>query len=259
MIYETHIHLNHERYDDDLLEVLKNAKENKVDQFLDIGCDRRSIPSSLKLSSKFSEIKSAIGWHPVDIKDISEKDLIMIEEHLKSNDQIVAYGEIGLDYHWYPEEKELQIYWLHKQIKLAQKYDLPIIIHCRNAYRDCYEILSEYVPLKGIIHGFAEDYSWAKKFIDLGFCIGIGGPVTFKNGHKQKDVIKNIDLKNLVIETDGPYLTPVPHRGERNEPKYLKYILEQINDLRDESIEEIKYIVYNNSIKLFQVKDNDHE
>ncbi len=137
-------------------------------------------------------------------------------------------------------------------MKIAEKLALPVVIHSRDAYEDCFEILSQYPTVTGVIHSFSDNYEMAKKFVDLGYYIGIGGPVTFKNGHNQKEVVSNIDLNKLVIETDGPYLTPTPHRGKRNEPAYLSFILNEIISLREEDAKTVEETIYNNSFQLFK-------
>lgn len=251
MIIETHIHLNHKQYDD-IDEVITRAKQAGITYLLDIGCEPHSIDLSIAISEKYENIKSAIGLHPVDVTMRTDKLMETIKQLANTNSNVIAIGEIGLDYHWYPEQKEEQIQLFHEQMKIAEELQLPVVIHSRDAYEDCYQILSQYPSVTGVIHSFSDDYEMAKKFIDLGYYIGIGGPVTFKNGHNQKEVVSNMDLDYLVIETDGPYLTPVPHRGKRNEPAYLTFILEQIATLRDEDIEKIEESIYNNSLRLFK-------
>ncbi len=257
MIIETHIHLNHQQYEDDLDQVIKRAKEAGVKYILDIGCEPQCIDRSLEISQTYSNIKSAIGLHPVDVKKRTDEYINKIEKIAIENSQVIAIGEIGLDYHWYPEEKEEQIALFHEQMKIAEKLNLPVVIHSREAYQDCYEIVKQYPTVIGVIHSFSDTYEMAKKFIDLGYYIGIGGPVTFKNGHNQKDVIKNIDITKLLIETDGPYLTPVPYRGKRNESAYLPHILTEIANVRGENYDELEKIIYNNSINLFKGIDNE--
>lgn len=256
MIIETHIHLNHEKYND-IDEVLKRAKEIGVTHLIDIGCEEHTISKSLELSSEYDCIKSAIGLHPIDVSDRTDDLIKSIKLNAKTNSNVIAIGEIGLDYHWYPEQKEIQKELFREQLKIAEELELPVIIHSRDAYEDCYQILKDYPSVTGVIHSFSDNYEMAKKFIDLGYYIGISGPVTFKNGHNQKEVVKNIDLQKLLIETDGPYLTPTPFRSKRNEPAYLKYILDQICELREEDPKKIEEIIYNNSIQLFKGRKNE--
>ncbi len=225
---DTHIHLSHEQYNGDLSEVISSAKAKGVEHVILIGCDHESILKSIQIHHEYPKFtKLAVGWHPVDVRDFNVQELELIEETIK-NETVVAIGEIGLDYHWHPEEKEEQIKLFELQIELAQKLDLPIIIHAREAYEDCYDILKKYAPVKGVMHSFAADKIMAKKFIDLGMYIGISGPVTFKNGYNQKEVVSEVSLDKLLLETDGPYLTPVPYRGKRNLPEYVEYVAEEI-------------------------------
>lgn len=252
MIYETHTHLNDIKFIDDVETVITNAMDNRVNRILDIACGKNELERSLEITDKYEFIKMAIGVHPVDFQMYSEQLIMEYEELIAKNKNIIAYGEIGLDYHWYPKEQEIQKEIFRKQIEVAQKYDLPIIIHCRDAAEDCLEILQEYNNLKGVIHSFSEDYETAKKFIDLGFHIGIGGPVTFKNGDNQREVVKNIQIDRLLIETDSPYMAPVPVRGSRNEPANLVYVVEKIAEIRNQAVEEVEKQIYENSIKLFK-------
>lgn len=255
MIIETHIHLNHKQYDD-IDDVIKRAEAAGVTHMIDIGCEPHSLDTSIKISETYPNVKSTIGLHPVDAS-LRTNELMEKIEGLLSNSQVIGVGEIGLDYHWYPEQKDIQLELFHEQMKLAEAYNLPVIIHSRDAYEDCLEVLKSYPTVTGVIHSFSADYQTAKGFIDLGYYIGIGGPVTFKNGTNQRDVVTNIDLDYLVIETDGPYLTPMPHRGKRNEPAYLVYILDQIAAIRNEQKEKVAETIYNNSLRLFKGLNNE--
>lgn len=252
MIVETHIHLNHEQYDEDLNEVITRAKEAGVGLMVDIGCEPHSIERSIEIAKKYDGVKSVIGLHPVDVSDSSEELLFKIEKLAEGNKEVIAIGEIGLDYHWYPEQAEQQKELLHKQIQIAERLKLPVVIHSRDAYDDCYEILSQYPSVTGVIHSFSDNYAMAEKFINIGYMIGIGGPVTFKNGHNQKEVVSKIDLTKLVVETDGPYLTPTPYRGKRNEPSYIPYIIDEISKVREQNKKEVEEQLYYNSLHLFK-------
>lgn len=251
MIVETHIHLNHEQYDD-IDEVVRRAKDAGVTHMIDIGCEPHSIKKSIEIANTYANIKSSIGLHPVDVSMRTDEIIADIEKLAATESEVIAIGEIGLDYHWYPEQKEQQLELFHEQMKIAEKLKLPVVIHSRDAYEDCYDVLKEYPTVTGVIHSFSDNYAMAEKFIELGYMIGIGGPVTFKNGHNQKDVVINIDLSKLVIETDGPYLTPTPFRGKRNEPAYLTYIAEEIATLRNEKLENVEQTIYENSFRLFK-------
>lgn len=251
MIIETHIHLNHKQYDD-IDDVITRATEAGITHMLDIGCEPHTLDLSIEISNKYPNVKSSIGLHPVDVSMRSDQLIEKIKHLASTEPEVIAIGEIGLDYHWYPEQQAQQKQLFHEQMKIAEELQLPVVIHSRDAYQDCLEILSQYPTVTGVIHSFSDNFEMAQKFIDLGYYIGIGGPVTFKNGHNQKEVVRNIDLEKLVIETDGPYLTPTPHRGKRNEPAYLTFILEEIASLRDEQIEKVEATIYNNSLRLFK-------
>ncbi len=220
-------------------------------KMLVIGCDEEEIKRSLDLVKKHPKfLYLAIGFHPVDIKNLTEEKILWLEKLCLENQQIIAIGEIGLDYYWHPEEKEEQKYWFKKQIRLAKKLDKPLIIHARESYGDCYQILKEENYFKGIMHSFADDYNSAKRFIDEGMYISISGPLTFKNGHNQKEVVEKIDINKLLVETDGPYLTPVPFRGKTNYPWYVKYIIEEIAKIKKLKKEEVANIIENNVYKI---------
>lgn len=251
---DTHIHLNDQQYQEDLEKVIQRTKDNGVEKVVVIGCDEKGIKRAEKILNDDTEnfIYLALGWHPVDVRDYTEKQLQEIKRLVLNNPRVLAIGEIGLDYHWYPEEKEKQKEVFREQIKLAQQLDKPIIVHSREAYADCYQLLNEENYFKGVMHSFADTYEMAEKFINKGMFIGIGGPITFKNGINQKEVVAKMDLNYLVIETDGPYLAPVPFRGKRNESSYLEYICQTIAEIRNISIDEVKEITTKNAKRLFK-------
>lgn len=256
-LIDTHVHLTHERYEEENYNPLDSIILNKdIISVVDIGCDKDSIDKTIELSRKYEKIYSAIGIHPVDYLELDENVYNKIKKKASSNQKIVAIGEIGLDYYWLPEKKEEQKMVFEKQLNLAEELNLPVIIHCRDAYDDCLAILQTRKTIRGVIHSFSKDYEVAKKFIELGLYIGISGPVTFKNGEDQKDVIKKIDLDKLVIETDSPFLTPVPFRGKLNKPEYVEYVFKEIMKLRNEPEEKIENQLLQNSIKLFDRMDD---
>ncbi len=248
---DTHIHLAHEKYHDDLDEVVTSAKANGVQRVVLIGCDNPSIPDAIKLWESDSEFyQLAIGWHPVDVRYFNEENKKMMLDAIEKY-PVVAIGEIGLDYYWYPEEKEEQLKLFEYQIKLAKEKGLPIIIHAREAYDDCYEMLKKYAPISGVMHSYADSAENAERFVELGMHIGLSGPITFKNGQSQKNTAKLIPLNRLLLETDGPYLTPVPFRGKRNRPEYIEYVAEEIALQKGISKEEVIDQTTINAKKLF--------
>ena len=222
MLVDTHCHLFKEYYDD-IDSVIKNAIDNGVKMVVVNGYNMNSNREVLKMVEKYNIVYGALGIQPEEVKDYHDDDLRFIEEHINDN-KIVAVGEIGLDYH-YNVDKKLQKTVFKKQLEIAKKYNKPVIVHSRDAIQDTYDILKMF-RIKGIMHCYSGSVDMAREFVKIGFLFGIGGICTFKNARKLIDVIKEIDLEYIVLETDSPYLAPVPYRGKRNEPAYLKVIVE---------------------------------
>lgn len=256
MYIDTHVHLNADQYDEDLQEVIERALEAKVSKMVVIGFDRKTIERAMKLAEEHSFIYAVVGWHPVDAIDCTEEDLQWIEE-LASHEKVVGIGETGLDYYWDKSPKDVQQTLFRKQIRLAQKVNLPIIIHNREATEDVLRILKEEEAYLtgGIMHCFGGSVETAKQCIDMNFMISLGGPVTFKNAVKPKEVATEIPLEHLLIETDAPYLAPHPHRGKRNEPAFVTLVAEEIARLKGISIEEVARETTNNANKFFRLND----
>lgn len=256
MYIDTHVHLNADQYDEDLQEVIDRALEAKVSKMVVIGFDRKTIERAMKLAEDYSFIYAVIGWHPVDAIDCTEEDLQWIEE-LAAHEKVVGIGETGLDYYWDKSPKDVQQTVFRNQIRLAQKVNLPIIIHNREATEDVLRILQEEEAYLtgGIMHCFGGSVETAKQCIDMNFMISLGGPVTFKNAVKPKEVATEIPLEHLLIETDAPYLAPHPHRGKRNEPALVTLVAEEIARLKGISIEQVARETTNNANKFFRLND----
>lgn len=254
MLFDTHVHLNAEQFSEDLDEVIDRAKAEGVDYMVVVGFDRPTIIKAMELVEEYEFIYASIGWHPVDAIDMREEDLLWIEE-LAKHPKVVAIGEMGLDYYWDKSPKEIQQEVFRKQIQLAKKVKLPIVIHNREATADIITILKEEnaAEVGGIMHCFSGSVEVAKECVDMNFYISLGGPVTFKNAKKPKEVAQEIPLDKLLIETDCPYLAPHPHRGKRNEPSYVKLVAEQIAELKDMSYEEVSTVTTENAKKLFGI------
>lgn len=237
---DTHVHLNADQFDGDLQEVINRAIEAKVEKMIVVGFDRKTIERAMQLIETYDFIYAVIGWHPVDAIDCTDEDLLWIEQ-LASHPKVVGIGETGLDYYWDKSPKEIQKYWFRKQIELAKKLQLPIIIHNRDATGDVLEILKEEnaAEVGGIMHCFGGSVETAKQCIQMNFMISLGGPVTFKNARQPKEVAKEIPLEYLLIETDAPYLAPHPYRGKRNEPAFVTLVAAEIARQKDISIEEV--------------------
>lgn len=254
MLFDTHAHINALQFNEDREEVLKRAQDEGVSHIVVVGFDRETIKGAMELAEQYEFIYAAVGWHPVDAVDMTDKDLNWIEE-LSNHPKVVAIGEMGLDYHWDKSPKDVQQVVFRKQIQLAKRVKLPIIIHNREATQDIIDILKEEnaEEVGGIMHCFSGSVEVAKECLDLNFYISLGGPVTFKNAKKPKEVAKEINLDYLLIETDCPFLAPHPNRGKRNEPSYVKFIAEQIADLKELSYEEVAKKTSENAKKLFGI------
>ncbi|MFY4777216.1 TatD family hydrolase [Metabacillus sp. RGM 3146] len=254
MLFDTHAHLNAVQYEDDLIEVINRAKEEGVEKIVVVGFDRETIMRAMELIEQYEFIYAAIGWHPVDAIDMTDEDLNWIRE-LSSHPKVVAIGEMGLDYHWDKSPKDVQKEVFKKQIALAKEVKLPIIIHNRDATADVLEILQSEgaEEVGGIMHCFTGSIEIAMQCIDMNFYISLGGPVTFKNAKKPKEVAAEVPMERLLIETDCPYLTPHPFRGKRNEPGYVRYVAEEIAKLRGITVEEVGRQTTENAKKFFGI------
>lgn len=245
---DTHCHLSINDYDDIDL-IVNKIRDSGVKAIIVNGCDKKSNMEVLSLVKKYDIVYGAIGFHPTELDEYSDEDLIFLEEHI-NDEKIVAVGEIGLDYHYPNYDKKRQIDVFKKQLNIAKKYNKPIIVHTRDAIKDSYDILCEY-NLKGSIHAFSGSLEMAHMFIKLGYYLGIGGVVTFKNAKNIINVINNISLEYILLETDSPYLTPEPFRGSKNDSSYLKYIAYKIAEIKNCDISNVVDITTSNAISLF--------
>jgi TatD DNase family protein len=254
MLFDTHAHINALQFEEDREEVIQRAIDEGVQNIVVVGFDNETIDGAMELAEKYPFIYAAVGWHPVDAIDMKDEDLLRIEK-LAAHPKVVAIGEMGLDYHWDKSPKEIQKEVFKKQIQLAKKVNLPIIIHNRDATNDVITILKEEKAeeVGGIMHCYGGSLETAKQCIDMNFYISFGGPVTFKNAKQPKEVAKEIPLDWLLIETDCPYLSPHPYRGKRNEPSYVKLIAEQIAQLKEISYEELANKTTDNAKRLFKI------
>lgn len=249
MFTDTHCHIYQEYYEK-IDNIIKNAQENKVTRMINNGCDSKSNMEVLKLTEEHENMFGTLGIHPEKVEEYKEEDLKWIEENLYHK-KIIAIGEIGLDYHYTKENKEEQKRLLEKQLLIAQNHNLPVIIHSREATEDTINILKKY-KIKGVIHSFSGSLETAKIYIKMGYLLGINGVITFKNS-KLKEVIKEIPLENIVLETDSPYLTPEPYRGKRNEPARILDIANFISELKEVKIEELARITNDNIRRIFDI------
>ena len=248
MYIDTHCHLYKEYYNN-IDEVIKECINNGVTKFIVNGCDMKSNMEVLELAHKYKEVYAAIGFHPTELEDFKEEYFAWLENNISDN-KVVAIGEIGLDYHYDNTDKEKEIYVFRKQLDIAEKYNMPIIVHTRDAIGDTFNILKEY-DLRGSIHSYSGSVEMAREFIKLGYMIGIGGVVTFKNAKNIKEVVKEIDLEYIILETDSPYLTPDPYRGTQNSPKYIPIIAKCIADIKNVTEDDIIRISTANAERVF--------
>lgn len=256
MIFDTHIHLNDEAIFNNLEENLTTAINNGVKSFLCVGFDIESSKKAIEIANRYKEVYAAIGIIPTEHKQYNEHSIDELRELLKTSNKIVAIGEIGLDYYWEKEEsiKERQQEMFINQIKLANEFNLPISIHCREAYADTLSILKEYKVInKGIMHCYSGSLESAKEFIKLGFLLAFGGVLTFKNAVKTKEVIQGIELKDIVFETDAPYLAPTPYRGKINLPVYIVETVKYASSLLNIEQNELERITYENSCRILKL------
>lgn len=255
MLFDTHVHLNADQFENDVDEVIRRAKEAGVNYMVVVGFDEKTIKKAMALVENYDGLYAAVGWHPVDAVDMTEEHLQWLEE-LAAHPKVVALGEMGLDYHWDKSPKDVQKEVFRKQIQLAKKVNLPIIIHNREASGDVVQILKEEgaAEVGGIMHCFSGSTEIAKQCLEMNFYISLGGPVTFKNAKKPQEVAKAVPLDRLLVETDCPYLAPHPHRGKRNEPAYVKFVAEKIAELKEISFEELAKVTTENAKKLFRIE-----
>ncbi len=246
-LYDTHCHLYSE-YNYDLNEIVENFKKDDIGFVINNGTNFKTNEEVLSISKKFSSIKPAIGFHPEDLDNFKEEQLDQIIQNINN---IIAIGEIGLDYYYSENSKDLQKKVFEKQIQIAEKYNKPVIIHSRNAFKDTFDIVKKY-NVKGSWHCFSGSLEEANKIIGLGFKLGIGGILTFKNSNLN-EIISEIDLKNILLETDSPYLSPEPFRGKRNEPKNVKIILENIARIKNIDYINAAQIIENNTLETFRM------
>ncbi|MBE6153399.1 MAG: TatD family deoxyribonuclease [Firmicutes bacterium] len=246
---DTHCHIEIEDYKN-IEQILENCKKNGIDKIIVSGYDLESSKEAVKLADKYDAIYATVGFLPEVLQKENSYDLNDLEILLQ-NKKVVGIGEIGLDYYWYKDNKEEQKKLFISQIKLALKYNKPIVIHCREAIQDCYDVVKKYSNLKGTMHCYSGSVEMAKEFVKLGLYISVGGVSTFKNSKNIKEVINELDLEYILLETDSPYLTPEPYRGKRNYPYYVGIIAEKISKIKNIDLKTIEIITTSNACKLF--------
>lgn len=248
MFTDTHCHISKKDYDN-IETIIKNAKTNKVIKMINNGTNMETNKEVLEINKKWPNVYAAIGFHPDSTSEFTKENLEFIEKNI---DNIVAIGEIGLDYHYEGYNKEKQIKFLEAQLKIAEKYDLPVIIHSRDATEDTIKTLKKFPTVKGLIHCFTGSKEIADIYIKMGYKLGLGGVITFKNA-KIKNYLKDLSEDAIVLETDSPYLSPEPVRGTKNEPANIYYIAKFIAETKGISLEELSKITEKNVFSLFDI------
>jgi len=250
-IIDTHTHIYDKQFEEDFDDVMKRI-EDELEGIVSIGFDFESSLKSIELANRYSFVNAVIGVHPVDIKKYNDKVEKELERLALTEKKVVAIGEIGLDYHWMEDPKDVQIAGFRKQMELAERVKKPVVIHTREALQDTLDVLKDYKNVGGILHCYPGSLEAAKPFLDR-YYLGIGGTLTFKNNKKTKELVKELPLEKIVLETDCPYLTPVPFRGKRNEPIYTKYVAEEVARIKEISVEQVIKVTTENAKKIYGI------
>ncbi len=238
MIFDTHAHYDDAQFDEDRESLLSSMEEWGVGTIVNAAADPDSWDRVMALTKEYAHVYGMVGAHPDEVGKMNDRQIARMREMLK-DPKIVAIGEIGLDYHWNVETEDVQKQWFVRQLELARELKVPVNIHSRDATEDTLEIMRKFQDLSGIIHCFSGSREIAKEYVKMGFLIGVGGVVTFKNGKKLRRVVESTPLESLVLETDCPYLAPEPFRGKKNHSDYIKYVAETIAHIKEISVEEV--------------------
>ena len=256
MIFETHAHYDDESFDEDREQLLCSLPEQGIGRVINVGASIETTKTTLALAAKYDFIYAAVGVHPSDIDGLNEETYAWLKQQA-ALPKTVAIGEIGLDYYWdkEPEVQKAQRYWFKRQLELARETKLPVIIHSRDAAADTMEVMrdahAEEIP--GVIHCYSYSKEMAREYVKMGYYIGVGGVVTFKNAKKLKEVVEEIPLTSIVLETDCPYMAPEPNRGKRNNSAYIRYVAEKIAELKGMTYEEVVEQTEKNARKMYRL------
>lgn len=253
MIFETHAHYDDEQFDTDRDELLRSMEEGGVGTIVNVSATYESCENVVKLAEKYPFLYAAVGVHPDEVGALNEVTFARMKE-LFSNPKVVAVGEIGLDYYWDNESHDFQKEWFVRQLALARELHLPVLIHSRDAAADTMEIMKAYGQgLDGVIHCFSYSKEMAREYVKMGYYIGVGGVVTFKNAKKMKEVVEEVPLESILLETDCPYLAPEPNRGKRNSSLNLVYVAQKIAQIKGVTYEEVVAQTEENARKMYHL------
>ena len=254
MIFDTHAHYDDEAFEQDRKELLSGLQDAGIEAVVNISANIQGVKHTLELINQYPFIYGAVGVHPSETGELNHTLLNWLEE-MARKPKVVAIGEIGLDYHWEEPEKEVQKHWFIRQLYLARRVKLPVVIHSRDAAKDTLDIMKEGKAEEtgGVIHCFSYGTDMAREYLNMGFYLGIGGVVTFANAKKLKEVVKYMPMDRLVLETDCPYLSPVPNRGKRNSSLNLPYVVEAVSQLKGILPQEVISVTNENAKKLYRI------
>lgn len=252
MIFESHAHYDDDAFAEDREAVLRQCQEEGIEYIVNVSASLRSVKTTLALAETHAFVYAAVGIHPDDVGELDEEQFAWLRDQCR-HPKAVAVGEIGLDYYWDKEKHETQKYWFHRQMELAKELKLPMIVHSREAAADTLEAIKQaHSPeLRGVIHCFSYGPEMAKEYLKMGYYIGVGGVVTFKNAKKLKEVVEMLPLERILLETDCPYLAPEPNRGKRNSSRNLPYVAEAIARIKGVDAEDVIRITNENAKQLY--------
>lgn len=258
MIFDTHAHYDDEAFDPDREELLESLRERGVGAVVNIGAGIQSSKNTLDLIKRYPFVYGAVGVHPSETAELTE-DLMGWLKHAAKQERVVAIGEIGLDYYWQEPDRELQKYWFERQLELAGTVGLPVVIHSREAAQDTLNMVKAagVRDVGGVIHCFSYGVELAREYLKMGFYLGIGGVLTFNNGKKLKEVVDYMPLEQMVLETDCPYLAPVPFRGKRNSSLNLTYVIDAVSEIKGISAERVMEITWQNAMRLYRIPEGE--
>lgn len=255
MIFETHAHYDDKKFDKDRKKLIESMPSKGIGRIINVGSSIETTKTTIEIAKEYDYVYAAVGVHPSDIDCLNEETFAWLKEQTKW-EKTVAIGEIGLDYYWdkEPEIQKNQRYWFKRQMELARETGLPVIIHSRDAAADTYDLMKEIHAdeIPGVIHCYSYSPEMAKEFVKMGYYIGVGGVVTFKNGKKLKETVKEIPIEKILLETDCPYMAPEPNRGTRNDSGNIPYVVEEIARIKGLSTDEVEKITWDNAMKLFK-------
>ena len=255
MIFDTHAHYNDQAFEEDRKELIESLPLNGIGLAVNVGADLKSTSASIQLAETYSHMYASVGVHPSDTGELNEENFAWLKNQT-GHKKVVAVGEIGLDYYWDEPERDVQKVWFERQMELARETKLPVIIHSRDAAKDTLDMMKglHAEEIGGVIHCFSYGIELAREFLNMGFYLGIGGVLTFNNAKKLKEVVGYMPLERIVLETDCPYLSPVPNRGKRNSSLNLPYVVEEISRIKQVPAEQIIEITNRNAKQMYRME-----